>query len=124
MPSTSDPEPHPEPHPDPDTTRRRARRRITAVWAALCLTGLGATIALGAGGEAVGPTDRAPVPRTIPSPIPTPTPTAVNCEWVADEVEWFRAEEARRTPVPGRMTVRDMAVPKECAAVLEARGLR
>lgn len=103
---------------------RAARRRIAVVWTALCLAGLGATFALGGGGEAVVPTDRERPPPPVPS-APAPTPTEINCEWVADEIEWTRAEWARRTHPPGLQTiVRDYSVPEECGPTLERRGLR
>ncbi|MEU3603511.1 hypothetical protein ABZ714_33100 [Streptomyces sp. NPDC006798] len=108
--------------PDGPAARRPARRRIAAVWAVLCLGGLGATFALGGGGEAVGPTDRRPPPPAV-SPTPLPTPTEINCEWVADEIEWTRAEWQRRTNPPGRAIVRDIGYPAECKPVLERRGL-
>lgn len=102
-----------------------ARRRIIAAWAGLCLVGIAATSAL----NAEPYTDK----RESPAEEPTTTGTyAVDCQEIADKIEQARAEakreqqEARNPSAPGayQSTVRDMAVPKECADELEDRGLK
>lgn len=95
-------------------------RGIVLAWAGLCLAGIAATSAL----------DAEPYADEPESPAGEPTPTAtytVDCREIADDIERDRAGAERRMREGlkgGHVTVRDVAVPEECAGVLEARGLK
>ncbi|MGW6456958.1 hypothetical protein ACWF94_13730 [Streptomyces sp. NPDC055078] len=102
-----------------------ARRRIIAAWAGLCLAGIAATSAL----------DTEPHPGEPMSPVEVPTPTgtyAIDCQEIADSIEQARAgaereqrEALKPSATPGyQITVRDVAMPNECADELEDRGLK
>ncbi|MFE7649785.1 hypothetical protein [Streptomyces phaeoluteigriseus] len=101
------------------------RRQIIVAWAGLCLVGIAGTSALNAAPYADNPV----------SPVEEPTPTdmyAVDCQEIADEMEQARADARREqqealnpSATPRyQVTVRDWAVPEECADVLEDRDLR
>ncbi|WP_320782791.1 hypothetical protein [Streptomyces sp. CRN 30] len=113
------------------------RRRIAAVWAALCLAGLATTAVLSGDPYADGP--------EFPAEGPTASPSGphVDCEDIADAFAEERAQSAATaapaaspaSPVPPsasafaydggsqvtEFTVR--ALPEECRSVLAERGL-
>ncbi|WP_406424505.1 hypothetical protein [Streptomyces sp. NBC_01589] len=104
-----------------------ARRWIVAVWAVLCLTGITTAAALDAG----SPTEQ----PSSPSGEPTPTGTHVmDCQVIANYIEQVRARvERERQEVldpsapaahRGKISMETVAIPKECADVLEERGLK
>lgn len=101
----------------------KAAHTAIAAWAGLCLAGLAATSVLTA--EPYADKPDSPYEQATPTPTPTATYT-VDCRQIADDIERSRAEADRQVQegFSGNVTFREIAVPEECAGVLEARGLK
>ncbi|MCT9137915.1 hypothetical protein [Streptomyces violarus] len=102
-----------------------ARGRIVAVWAGLCLAGLGATLAL----NTPASTDESESPTREPMLTGT---QAFDCQEIAASVEEARAEAGRErreavgsspTAAYQSVIVGDVAVPEECADEIEDLGV-